>query len=1241
MDTLRIVQFDIRGTNTANKFVGEKMPIKDKTCPWLIPDASPFFGDYPANGSLPLTVVYDQDGRELKRDKDYWLEEEFMPLVEVTGRPIVCFVRLSDAVREENEFVTINYQSVGAYFIPRNSIEEWLEQMRTGNVPVPWSKVFGVPPTLPSEWHSHSIKTEIGDWYEFTWFWTYLANIYSTRDPEVAEDLDIAVNGAYTQLREMRTNQWQRLRDHDKNYNNPHGNTKATVGRGNVDNYRTATLAEQKAGTSATLFSTPQGVQELLQDYVPDTSEAMRSGILSMSKFSNGSYIPPTITGSFEGLGSLSECMGICVEPDGRTVLLQNHYDGRTEGLYFSLLSNYDRPRSQLDYRFDYTVYKYEPPVLKNIGVVPNHIVMGSGNDVIMVGKTTKGNPAANDRWFVALTNNSFDPSGHRFIEVDMANIFAQCGNPTAAGEWAGYLYHGRMSITLLDNWVVLAVDSIPGSAALYRNQGRMSYWKIPRQALIDGTPATWTVLKLTYQDYDGVQYTNANFWEFAQKVIASATVSKWGRYNFSPVAPPQSIGYFGRRILPFFCKKPGVANVYYLNWLAYTFLEWTPPGMGANNSACITNMVYEINIETGVMTLIYKQDPITLDYQNNNSAAILADRNKWVTWYDPLVRYTVPASVILPKGELLHSATGSGQEATLLNSVITWRRFRDNASGKTIDNKVDLLKGNLGTDRITNINSETRYRSLQTPVPIGIGSHWLAYETQGENFMSYSTVIDKAVGPTFPIVVCRNVSGPYAVRSQVFNNEYAPLYSRPLTNNVWKTNMSYREAVVSITGSAAELDSRGLECGNMGMSAAGWSSKHININTDARRTFPSEAFQAVDKTGAFLTFPKTYTRALDAGTQTMKYTPTAWYGLPESLKTKIRSLIPSTQRGEYWAFSIFMLQAETGGMFSGLNGAILYIKYPTEAAANTGNWDGKILYIRPTIEAPNANHPGCHMITDFTILGQSQVFNSHWAINIASQGALNYQGDRGQLNVYRDGNKLTCSMYSGFCCFGGTTYQDLSAFEINLSTGAINNVAVTMSVWQYGDTIMNFPRIGRTRATLNNPDTYNATLTDVNGGDTTLDSSGGAAKIWIMPDGKYYASITAYPETGWSVFFLEEVELMVNGTMYRMPIGTVDLRDIDPAPQSKTFWIYATIEDQNGRYIISDTKLRQSGKMIHAATVTTGPNQILTIERRQPFMIGDYEFSYSRKGGIIPMSSGFPQDDGSFIFLRSAELLA
>jgi hypothetical protein len=62
---------------------------------------------------------------------------------------------------------------------------------------------------------------------------------------------------------------------------------------------------------------------------------------------------------------------------------------------------------------------------------------------------------------------------------------------------------------------------------------------------------------------------------------------------------------------------------------------------------------------------------------------------------------------------------------------------------------------------------------------------------------------------------------------------------------------------------------------------------------------------------------------------------------------------------------------------------------------------------------------------------------------------------------------------------------------------------------------------------------------------------------------------------------------------------------------------------------------------MMRVATVVTNASSIVTITREQPFMVGDLLLSYTREGGIIPMSSGFPQDEGSFVFVHNGELLA
>lgn len=1238
MDKLQVVQFDVRGTRPENRVLREKIPIKDKECPWIIPNGSPFFAED------ALVDLFNEAGGRLTLGVDYWFEGEFEPFCEVTGRSICSFLKLSDKLLAENAFVSMTYQSIGAWFVPRNSIDEWVKEIYTGKIPIPWSKVYNVPPTLPSSKHSHRIQTEIADWYELTFFFKYIANYYSTRDPAVYTEADRVINESFAKLKQVKEAQLARINNHDKDYGDPHQINKFHLQLGNLDNFDTATPSDDVAGVRADLFSTPEGVMRLSDNYNLEDENIMRNGVLPLSYFGNGGYIPPTILGSFEGLGSLSECMGMCIEASGRVVIIQNHFDGRTEGLYFSILSDYKNPLDPKNpYRFDYTAYRYEPPVLTNTGVKPNQVVAGSGNDIIMVGKTDTLN-FNNDRWFIALTNDSFDPSGHRFIEVNMKPIFATFGNPDSLGTWGGVPYHGRMMVYLLDQYAYLAVDSLMPTTG---QAGRMSYWRIPRQAMINGTPSTWELVKLTYQDWDGVQYTNVNYWEYAQKQIANGNVSRWGRYTFNTIQPPWVLGQFARRLFTLFGKKPGTANTFYMNWIGYTFVDYIPPGQAANNSATITNMAYELNIETGVMTLLYKQPPINVDYLNDNRAEVFADREKWMQWYNSLVRYTVCAAIITPNGERLTSMTGPGQEQTVLNTVIEYTQFKYVGRDELVTSRADLLKGSLGTDRIRQSSVWERGRNLLTPIATGIGNRQLAYESGGENFLTYPTSFDPLKGSPLPKVVARNISGDYAVRPEVFNRTKAPLYSRALTNNVFDTNMSSTEGVITITGTAAELAARGSDQGNMSLSYCGWSSRCDRYQQLLEIPLKgSTQLRAPNETGAFISFPKTYKRVLDLGEKKVNYVPNDFYGVSVAARDKIRSLISVAQQGPWWAFELAMLNAEQGEMFAGLNCGLLKLKYPTVANGNSPTWDGQVFLILPVVEAPNASHPGLYLITDFQVLGQSSksLPQNYMFSDPTSQGVMAYYYNRPFLSVYRSGNILQCAWYSGFNYITGAIYQDQTLFTVNLGNNSFNGTVASDGLWNVGEYVVNIPKVGRSQITLTSPDTYQGRPTGYPGATETNDTSGGAARIYPVPRAgggtDYYATVTSYPDSGWAVFFLEEVAVMVQGTLYRATTGTVDLRDIDTDPRNKTFYVYITIEDTVAKYIFSTVKLRKGNAVMLVAIITTNEKQILTLERRTPFMVADYELSFVRDGGIIPISSGFPQDNGVFKFVKTSELL-
>ena len=152
-------------------------------------------------------------------------------------------------------------------------------------------------------------------------------------------------------------------------------------------------------------------------------------------------------------------------------------------------------------------------------------------------------------------------------------------------------------------------------------------------------------------------------------------------------------------------------------------------------------------------------------------------------------------------------------------------------------------------------------------------------------------------------------------------------------------------------------------------------------------------------------------------------------------------------------------------------------------------------------------------------------------------------------------------------------------------------------------------------------------------------ENTGGGAAIF-KKGSTNYCTMSVYPETGWLVFIQDGIRVIFNGTLYVMKGGTLDLRDLDDDPRNKTFYIYATIEDDKPTWLVSVTPMRKSGTMLKGATLVTNDKQILTLTRHQPFMIGEFVLSYTREGGIIPLSAGFPQDEGDFFFVHQGELL-
>ena len=251
----------------------------------------------------------------------------------------------------------------------------------------------------------------------------------------------------------------------------------------------------------------------------------------------------------------------------------------------------------------------------------------------------------------------------------------------------------------------------------------------------------------------------------------------------------------------------------------------------------------------------------------------------------------------------------------------------------------------------------------------------------------------------------------------------------------------------------------------------------------------------------------------------------------------------------------------------------------------------------------------------------------------------------KGGLHIYRDGNKLLCYHLNPYSTNTTSTIytRQLGRFDVDISTNKLENIYAYQASWSTPELCVPIPKVGMSDVTLTGTNINNMIIGAT--APAAFDYTGGAARLLHKTnpdtgDVSWYIGPTVYPETIWSLFFQDGVPMMINGAVYEMPGGSIDLRDVDPSPANKTFYIYATIEDGKPKYILSTTELRRGNALLLVSRVVTNSTQILTIERNQPFVVGDHELSYTRKGGIIPISSGMPQDDGTFVFLKASELL-
>lgn len=392
-EDIPLYKLDLTGTDKYNRVdheYGYRREVKNNNI--VIPPKAPFY--------QKSFKMYGKDGQPLTEGKDWEFYGIMGKLTKFTGKPVGLFVRLLDDNLTEWYW---DYQVVGNFNKITNEILNMLHSIYEDDRFVHWDNIENKPLWFIPEIHQHDLAYDIFGFTDLAKELNRIADITSalkTADTvvikQMQDNLAYYIEGYKKVLKDL-------IDSHDANKYDAHGVDKGAIGLGNVDNYLTATLEETLEGLRDDLHITPYNAARAAEAAAGRNERLFPSGSLPLLRYGSDTFIPPTISGSFEGLGGMQRRVGGLVETDGTMLILQHRNNGKFRGLYFVRCKDW---KSQTpDYEF--TSYRYQHPTATADGAVLDTIINGSNRYIMVVGDVTK------NIWYYAETNGTFNPDQH------------------------------------------------------------------------------------------------------------------------------------------------------------------------------------------------------------------------------------------------------------------------------------------------------------------------------------------------------------------------------------------------------------------------------------------------------------------------------------------------------------------------------------------------------------------------------------------------------------------------------------------------------------------------------------------------------------------------------------------------------------------------------------------------------------------------------------------------------------
>jgi len=1179
---VREYQTDILQKNRENKIEDEPHHIPAATPSRIFAvDHGPFF-----TKDLKLKAP---NGEPLIYKKHYRIFRQMSRLTKLAGQKVAGLIELLDPAIED---FTVTYHSMGEMSLVDNDLLDLIEAAVNDDRPVWWDNISNKRPYWNPTLHTHSLLYEIMAFQDFV---EVLELILVKLNENARSLIEVRIDHYLNLIRNYvavhRESLGNMLLRHQAAYNE-HGLTAAQIGMQNVDNFATARGSNVLQGR-ADMHLTVAGLRTIIENYGFNSDEFLKINTLPISAYGNNNFIPPSIDGSFEGLGGTSETAGICTEYDGTVVYLANRMDGRVRGLYFSTLSN---PYSHSG-KLTYTSYKYTHQRFEQDGTSVDRIAQGSGDEVILVGNNHTGN------YYIGLTNGTLDPTKTVYSRLNMDAII-NLVNPNDRALALDALENAmfsRINVALMGEWIYVFFAhgyKTPGvweDPSISDNRYRHIY-RVRASDVAAQLDVTLVQQNVTFDDIKGVQHNNAPFWRWAN--IVGSAASGYNSYIYDFNVPPVSIVGCYRSQQTFSCEHRDKPGKYLVRFMTYFWSRYNNP----------TGIV---GVE-GTIEILYEFDPSTNTFVKLKSSPVPS-----INWADTsnFPPYAMPGLTsvadqqganVMDDGAIIASG-GRYQSyprlAVVYKPLLSRTRFETMMMG-WLENTQWQWQGSYLEGIVSPLKSSVKPRSF-------------LFAPGGEFYTAATNENSDLNGLFF-----RTVAGKLAVREDVTNLLLPNVVARPLSNNVKKVNAIPHMGGISVTVPSAQLDTFGIEVGDSAF-AMGVQYRFLN--------YSGNYWPAVTNLDDIRVFPSHNVISESDGTLSIQPTETILYpaSIVEQLKAQVQYPALMAQSN-----GVPVVVADPSGRLVNKFGWLPTLVMVQYSPTGTPDFYATLMSIVPTYSVVG----NVRTVTGFTVLDKINLFSPNSSpTSLASPGWSPAMGGASpdtshgsmRCGIHVNGNDLQIVFDSGVVFSGPGDGIRLNGF-----LRYPNKTTQRWSTNQLESYVSLGGNSGFTHWTVVPDDGPVAAH-------PYAVSTGGAATIFRgLTTGKNYLLGSVYPETGWVIFFQTEIAATFNGKRYTLPLGNIDLRDIDASPYNKTFYIYALLENGEARYEISLEKRVETPFLVWVGTAVTNERQIITVERFNVFTINGHRVSELKRGNSIPASSGLVGSEGQIPWIRPSELL-